>query len=349
MSYGNYQQYGGNPYGESGENGYGASNPYGGSYTTSNQNIAAPQLTHETSNYSQPSQYSEATPMPTQQQYQQQQQQPSPLQQQQYPQSQPTILSNQDFLARINATKSDIQRLTSQIAEIGTLHQRALSATDSGSSAALEHQVTQTQILNTRIKDQIKALETDAARSGRNVTKDSQVRTLKQTFKAQLEDFQREESEYRKRYQEQIARQYRIVNPEASEDEVAEAARADWGDEGVFQTALKSNRTGHATSVLGAVRARHNDIQKIEQTLLELSQLFAELAEAVVVQEEQIVQTEEQTHQVIDDTEQGNKQLDQGIKSARRARKMKWWLLIVCVLIVAIIALALGLYFGLKK
>jgi hypothetical protein len=32
MSYGGYQQYGGNPYGQSGqaEEGYGASNPYGG-------------------------------------------------------------------------------------------------------------------------------------------------------------------------------------------------------------------------------------------------------------------------------------------------------------------------------
>lgn len=32
MSYGNYQQYGGNPYGDSGqaESGYGGGNPYGG-------------------------------------------------------------------------------------------------------------------------------------------------------------------------------------------------------------------------------------------------------------------------------------------------------------------------------
>lgn len=97
---------------------------------------------------------------------------------------------------------------------------------------------TQTQILNTRIRDQIKFLETDAARSGGAVAKDSQIRSLKNMFKSRLEQYQDEERQYRKRYQEQIARQYRIVNPEASEEEVREASTANWGDEGVFQTAV---------------------------------------------------------------------------------------------------------------
>jgi len=147
-------------------------------------------------------------------------------------------MSNQDFLTRVEAAKSDIRDLTANISSIGTLHQKALSSPDSGSSAQLEHLVSQTQILNTRIRDQIKFLETDAARSGGNVTKDAQIRTLKQNFKTQLEEYQREEQTYRQRYQEQIARQYRIVNPEATDEEVREAANADWGDEGVFQTAV---------------------------------------------------------------------------------------------------------------
>jgi syntaxin 1B/2/3 len=53
--------------------------------------------------------------------------------------------------------------------------------------------------------------------------------------------------------------------------------------------------------------------------------------------------------QVKDDTENANKQLDQGIKSARRARKLKWWLLLTVVLIICILALVLGLWFGLRN
>jgi len=148
-------------------------------------------------------------------------------------------MSNPDFLARVEAVRNEIRTLTGNISEVGTIHQRVLSNPDQGSSAQLETIVASTQILNTKIKDQIKQLEVDAARSGRNQTKDSQIRTLKSNFKSQLEEYQKEEMAYRQRYRDQIERQYRIVNPEATDAEVREAADADWGNEGVFQTAVR--------------------------------------------------------------------------------------------------------------
>lgn len=321
------------------------------------QNLSEPPtLQNAPSNYSQASQYS--TPQAAA-----------------VPSHGPTVMSNQDFLSRVEACRREIDSLSGNISQIANLHQRAISSPDSGSSAALENLVSQTQILNTRIRDQIKYLETDAARSGGAVTKDSQIRSLKNQFKTRLEQYQAEEQTYRKRYQEQIARQYRIVNPDASEDEVQEAATANWGDEGVFQTAvclsdwavayaslhsddeeaetngdnlqLKSNRTGAATSVLGAVRARHNDIVQIEKTLTELNQLFQDLAEAVIIQEPAVQAADEQTSNVVKDTEQANVQLTKGVDHARRARKLKWWLFFIVVLIVVALALILGLYFGL--
>jgi syntaxin 1B/2/3 len=96
------------------------------------------------------------------------------------------------------------------------------------------------------------------------------------------------------------------------------------------------------------VRARHNDIQKIERTLMELNQLMEDLATAIVLQEEPIQQTEQSTANVLKDTEAGNQHLDKGIKSAKNARRLKWWLFWIIVAIVAILALVLGLYFGLN-
>ena len=271
-------------------------------------------------------------------------------------------LSREDYLSRIAGTKQRIGQLTSDIQSIASVHQRMLSSPDNRSSSELEAIVSQTQIRNTQIKDEIKFLERDATRGGNDSFKKTQVESLKRQFKTQLEDFQREEADYSKRYREAIGRQYRIINPEATDAEVQEATNADWGDEGIFTQAvsakryanettantpqLKSNRSGQASSVLGAVRARHNDIQRIEKTMSELALLFNQLNEMVVYQEPQVARIEEQTHQVTDDTTQANKQLDSGIASARRARKLKWWTLLVVVLIVAILALALGIYFG---
>jgi syntaxin 1B/2/3 len=151
-------------------------------------------------------------------------------------------MSQQDFLARIDGTKSRINQLSNNIAEIANIHQRMLSSPDNNSTAQLESIVSETQIRNTQIKDEIKFLERDAAREPNNSFKRTQVESLKRTFKKQLEDFQKEESDYSRRYREAIARQYRIVNPEATEQEVREASNADWGDEGIFQQAVSLTR-----------------------------------------------------------------------------------------------------------
>lgn len=119
-----------------------------------------------------------------------------------------------------------------------------MSSPDSNSSAQLESLVAQTQLKNTQIKDQIKFLEADERKTqdGTKGVKSRQAKQLKSDFEKSLKDYQQEEVGYRQRYREQIARQYRIVNPDASEAEVNEAAELDWGSEGVFQTAVSTLR-----------------------------------------------------------------------------------------------------------
>ncbi|KAM0719564.1 hypothetical protein Q7P37_003694 [Cladosporium fusiforme] len=362
-NYNQYSGYGGNPYGGDEQPGAGGgygSNPYGenpyatdyGQPTQQQQpssRLGAPPLAHNHSTYSQQTQESS---------YSQQggggpvaassDAPPVPQGHVEYVQSSATTLSNPDFLSRVEAVKADIRTLTTHVGQIATLHQQSISSADNaGSSSALENMVTQTQVLNTSIKDQIKTLETDAVRSQGNSVKDTQVRQLKTSFTKQLQEYRQEEANYERRYREQIARQYRIVNPEASDSEVQEAVGADWGNEGVFQTALKTNRSATANTVLGNVRARHNDIQKIERTMLQLQQLMEDLATTVMLQDAPIQETEQHTENVKHDTEAGNVQLDKGIEHARRARKLKWWCFWIVVAILCILALILGLVFGL--
>lgn len=186
--------------------------------------LAQPDLQHEMSNYSATSNYSNAG---------------APAQ----PHTS-SVLTQQVFLERVDLAKAEIRTLSSNIQEIASLHQRALSSPDSNSSAQLESLVTQTQLKNTQIRDQIKFLEADALKTqdGTKGVKARQSKQLKSEFEKSLKDYQQEEVGYRQRYREQIARQYRIVNPEASEAEVNEASELDWGSEGVFQTAVSASK-----------------------------------------------------------------------------------------------------------
>jgi len=101
--------------------------------------------------------------------------------------------------------------------------------------------------------------------------------------------------------------------------------------------------------VLGAVRARHNELQRIEHTLAELGQLFNDMAQVVEVQEPVVQRTEENAIQAVEDIDNANTQLDKGKKSAKNRRKLKWWCFLVVVLIIIAAALGIGLGIGLTR
>lgn len=159
----------------------------------------------------------------------------------QQPAGGPATISQQDYLSRVQHLRNEIRALTSDIELIAQLHQRSLASTDASSNHQLNQAVSQTQLRNTSITNEIKFLERDAARTADSsrASKQAQLNSVKNTFKDELHKYMQMESDYQRRYKEQIARQYRIVNPDASEEEVQQATEADWGNEGVFQTAVR--------------------------------------------------------------------------------------------------------------
>lgn len=147
-----------------------------------------------------------------------------------------------------------------------------------------------------------------------------QVEALDRRIRKAINAYQVVETQFRKDVQEQQRRQFLIVRPDATEEEIQEAT-SEGADTQIFQQALmNSDRRGQAQSALN-VRQRHAAIQQIEKTMLELQQLFQDL-DAIVMEQEPMVQNVEQramdTHEHL---EQGNVQLDRGIQSARAARK----------------------------
>lgn len=80
----------------------------------------------------------------------------------------------------------------------------------------------------------------------------------------------------------------------------------------------------------------------------ELAALFMQLNEQVTDQDPLITKTELRTVEVEDNSREANRQLGKAIKSAKRARRRKWCILLTIITILCVIALVLGLYFKLK-
>ena len=91
-----------------------------------------------------------------------------------------------------------------------------------------------------------------------------------------------------------------------------------------FLPQLRTNRSGQATAVLGAVRARHNELLKIEQQMTELAQLIQDLDTLIIQQEPMVQQIDEHVEKTHEDLKEANTELDTAVETRRATRKKKW-------------------------
>ena len=250
------------------------------------------------------------------------------------------------FFGEVEDIKRNLVQYDDNIERIEGLHKRSLAETDAESDEFTQKQIDslagETRQLAETLKHRIKTLE---SKSMRNPTKKTQAEDLKRQFMKLIQKYSATEATFRNRYHDAAARQYRIVRPEATEAEVSQAI--DSGETQVFQQALlQSDRRGHARTALNEVQARHREIQQIERTMAELAQLFHDMEVLVAEQDEQVTTIDQQAGAAQHDIEAGVAHQNQAIIKAKKWRRKKWWCFAIVVIIVCILAIVLGSYFG---
>ncbi|KAF2141013.1 uncharacterized protein K452DRAFT_299077 [Aplosporella prunicola CBS 121167] len=168
-----------------------------------------------------------------------------------------------------------------------------------------------------------------------------QVGRVDRRLKSTIQKFQEVESKFRKELQESQARQYKIVRPDATDEEIREAVEDPNAQ--IFQQALmQSDRRGQAQSALRAVEGRHKEIQKIEEQMVELAQLFQDLNAIIVEQEPLVEAIEQKAEEVHENVTKANEEIDGAIVNARSRNRKKWYCLGVAIIILIIIAIVVA-------
>ncbi|KAI1422592.1 t-SNARE [Xylaria sp. FL1777] len=249
-------------------------------------------------------------------------------------------------LDEISDINRGIDTIDRNLEQLKMLQQRSLDDADSSASSSTNRQLdrlssetmAQYRSLTERVR-QLKSKPENNQRFGQ------QVRRVDSRLKDAIRAYQQVESSFRKKTEEQMARQYRIVRPEATEEEVRAAVTDQTGGQ-VFQQALmQSNRRGQAQAVLNAVQDRHAQLQKIEQQMIELAQLFQDMDTLVMQQDVSVTNIEQKGEEVVDNLERGNVEIGTAVKTARATRKKKWICFGVVVAIIVILVAILVGYF----
>jgi len=255
-----------------------------------------------------------------------------------------------EFYDEISSIQSSLRQFNDNVSRISELHSRSINITDEAAgqriAVELEDLVADTSALGDTLKRRIKALERQGGPGRDGQIKRQQTGLVKSKFVEAIQSYQTAEQQYRQKYKQRLERQYKIVKPDATSEELRAVVEDGDGGQVFSQALMSSNRYGESKAAYREVQERHKDIQKIERTLTELAQLFNDMSILVEQQDETIDVIEETAAHVEKDTEAGMGHTVKAVSSARAARKKRWicfglfaLLLVIVAIVIAVVVL----------
>lgn len=226
-----------------------------------------------------------------------------------------------------------VDEIERNLNQLKMLQDRSLNDADTSSGSSTSRQLdnlsSETMTMYRGLTQRVR--EVKSSPDSRQPKNAPQVGRVDRRLKQAIQNYQQVESAFRKKTQDQMARQYRIVRPDASESEVRAAVDDSSQGGQVFQQALmQSDRRGQARAVLNAVQDRQAALQKIESQMIELAQLFQDMDTLVVQQEVQVALIEQKGEEVVENLDKGNEEIAVAVMTAKKTRKKKWICLGIC-------------------
>ncbi|KAI7862427.1 t-SNARE [Spinellus fusiger] len=256
------------------------------------------------------------------------------------------LATTEGYLLEVDALTGAIKDVSHNINVIGELHSASLDSINESQSAKssqqLEQFVADTSRQNNAIKNRIKAMEQSNLKlkkgSDLNIRK-AQVERLKKDFVNIIQRYQDVERTYSQKYRQRVERQIRIVRPDVTDEEIDAVIESDKQNSIFAQSLMQSSRSGQARAVINEVQSRHDDIKKIEKTIIELQQLFMDMQMLVENQGHVIDTIENNAESTANDMEQGVKHIDSAIKKAKATRAKKWCCFVIFIILCVVIAI----------
>lgn len=155
------------------------------------------------------------------------------------------------------------------------------------------------------------------------------------------------EEKYQAKYKQRFKRELLVVKPDATDEELSTAMQQGGGQIFAQQTLKRSRQADEARLALHAIETRHNEILRIEKTVIELQQLFMDMAVLVAAQDDAIAEVGDNIQKTVQYTEKGVEDLKKARKRQKKSRKLMC--LALCCLIVLLVIIGVVVLVILKK
>lgn len=257
-----------------------------------------------------------------------------------------------NFYTQVEEITGNTRRIEEYTGELERLHKQALNTATAEESSHVSAEIdaftgrinsysnkNRTLLKNMEVENE--QLKDIAPRgSGHMRMRLDKHRQLVSSFLNATKRLQKLQQYYRERYRQQLERQYKIVNPGATAEEIAKVTSDESGAQAkIFASAVRED----AKKTLAQMKDRFADVKLIEKSILELHQLFLDL-QTMVVQQGDVINKVEYNVDKIDEYNEG---AAQDMKLAVEYQKSIWkkkWIITVIICVAIFIVFCIVIY-----
>ncbi|XP_070618640.1 syntaxin-2 isoform X1 [Erythrolamprus reginae] len=257
----------------------------------------------------------------------------------------------ENFFQQVEEVRKYISKISDVVEEVKKKHSVILSATHPKDKTKEELEELNKEIRKTAniIRTKLKSMEQNLARENINRTsadvriRKSQHSVLTRKFVDVMTMFNETQTVFRERTKDQIRRQLEITGKTTTDEELEEMLES--GNLSIFTSDIILD-TKLTRAALDEIESRHKDIIKLESSIQELHEMFMDMAMLVEVQGEMVNSIEKNVMNAVDYVEHAKEETKKAVKYQSKARRKKWIIVIIVLVLFALLALIVGLSIG---
>ncbi|PIA12643.1 t-SNARE [Coemansia reversa NRRL 1564] len=263
------------------------------------------------------------------------------------------------YLVILNGIERDIETAGGDVDELKTIHEQLLSMADGTRSEAIARQRDQktAQINNhiVRLRGELNAVgqvnQNTSLSPSEEATRRSRHSVLVRRLMEVLDKYRKIERESQRQYRLRMEKHIRIVMPDATDEEVKEAATNEASRSVYAMDVMSSYRSKEARRMLRDVENRNQDIQDINSTIEEslLNNMFLDLEGMVVQQQDILDNIEQAVESAHENVEAAHTEVKNATWYRIKARKKTWCAIFLLFIIIVAVALGVALPLAIRK
>lgn len=258
------------------------------------------------------------------------------------------LLEMDTFFKQVEAIKKWNGQIETLRTEIEKMHKQALSAANIEDSATTSQQIGMLTAKVNKIVDDNRRLLTAVETRNEELTaiapktsgnmrmRVDNHKQLSQQFVRVSQRFQRMQSEYRKKYEAQVIRQYKTVKPNATNEEL-EQLKIEVQSGEVNQTIFSMAVREDAKKEREKMKNRLDDMRAIEESIVTLSRMFMQMRDIIASQQDIVNRISYNVDQVENYVETAAENLEQAVQSQKSIQKKKIIFTLIAVVVLLIL------------